>query len=138
MARDTWPELTNLPSGTHKPRDGLSENLSAEVSAHTLNPTGIFVEAGPHSLGLIRLRSEVCGRHPVAISAGGGPGISGGFPRPPCRAVLTMSAYAYREAFSLVLAKWISGTSPRPASIRACRSASRRWRHALHQTSTRT
>jgi chromosome partitioning protein len=30
-----------LPSGTHKPRDGLSENLSAEVSAHTLNPTEV-------------------------------------------------------------------------------------------------
>jgi hypothetical protein len=31
-----------------------------------------------------------------------------------------------------------SGTSPRPASTRPCRSASRRWRQDLHHTSTRT
>ena len=30
--------------------------------------------------------------------------IFGGFPRLPCRSVLTMSAYAYQEASSLVLA----------------------------------
>lgn len=28
--QETWPELTNRPSGTHKLRDGLSENPSSE------------------------------------------------------------------------------------------------------------
>lgn len=32
----------------------------------------------------------------------------------------------------------ISGTSPRPASTRACRSASAWWRHDLHHTGSRT
>ena len=45
-----WPEVTNWPPGTHKPRDGLSENPSAEVSVHSANPTGFSAhEIGPFS-----------------------------------------------------------------------------------------
>ena len=40
----------------------------AEVSAHPLNPTGIFVEAEPHFLGLIRVRSEVCGNQMIPVT----------------------------------------------------------------------
>jgi len=36
-------QITNWPSGTHKLCEGQSENLSAEVSAHFLNPTGFSV-----------------------------------------------------------------------------------------------
>ncbi len=46
----------------------MSDNLSTEVSAHTLNPTGIFVEAKPHFLGLIRVQSDVCGNQMISDS----------------------------------------------------------------------
>ena len=38
-----WPVITNWSSGTHKLCEGQSENLSAEVSAHFLNPIGFSV-----------------------------------------------------------------------------------------------
>jgi hypothetical protein len=43
-------------------------------------------------------------RQPSIAGTEGTSAIFGGFPRLPCRAVLTMSAYAYQEASSLVLA----------------------------------
>ena len=60
-----WPELTKVLPGTHKASDGLSENLAAEVSAHTFNPTGFFVEARARIQGLIRGRSGLCGKQVI-------------------------------------------------------------------------
>ena len=46
-----------------------------------------------------------------------GPAFPADFRGPPCRAVLTMSAYVYREAFSLVLAS-LAANDRRPRPVR--------------------
>ena len=61
-----WPELTKRPSGTHKLRQGLSENLSTRVSAQSANPTGISVEAGPQLSNPIRHRFGVYGKRVIS------------------------------------------------------------------------
>jgi hypothetical protein len=48
--------------------------------------------------------NQVISDSPSIAGTEGTPAIFGGFPRLPRRAVLTMSAYAYQEASSLVLA----------------------------------
>jgi len=60
------PELTKRPSGTHKLRQGLSENLSTRVSAQSANPTGISVEAGPQLSNPIRHRFGVHGKRVIS------------------------------------------------------------------------
>ncbi len=56
------PEVTNWPPGTHKPRNGLSENLSVGVSAYSTNLTVFSVVARPVFVSPIRSRSGVYGK----------------------------------------------------------------------------
>jgi hypothetical protein len=62
--------------------------------------------------GLIRVRSEVCGKQaipdtPATGDAKGGRAFFGGFLRSPGFVILNLSAYAYQEVVSLVLAKFL-------------------------------
>jgi hypothetical protein len=47
----------------------VSENLPFEVSAHSVNPTGIFVEAGAAFWQLIRVRAGLYGKHMFSVIA---------------------------------------------------------------------
>ena len=61
--------------------------------------------------------NQVISDSPPIAGTEGTPAIFGGFPRLSCRAVLTMSAYAYQEVSSLVLAN-MHGDGPTRGSGR--------------------
>ena len=111
--RANWPELTKRPPGTHKLRQGLSENLSTRVSAHSANPTGISVEAGSQLSNPIRYRFGVYEKQVIPDTPRPSSMLTAvrafwRIPAAPHRSVLILSAYAYQDALSLVPAVLVS------------------------------